>query len=146
MHTFVFVLLSVQPRSNCSYQQRIIVLTLTLSCNYQIWFLCNLPLECWTCSRFKLSNIAQNAERQRWKATLIFGEVFFLGKRIASVQSALSWSIFVLVLVAEIPFNFSHYRYRFSMPQLEWPMALNRTWYSFDIASVHFIRLVVIHD
>lgn len=61
----------------------------------------------------------------------------------ACIQSKLARSIFVLVLVTEIPFNFSHYRYRFSMPQLEWPMALNRMWYSFDIARVHFIGLVV---
>ena len=61
----------------------------------------------------------------------------------ASVQNAVTRSNFVLVLVAEIPFNFSHYRYRFSMPQLEWPMTLNRMWYSFDIARVHFVRLVV---
>ncbi|XP_073233636.1 acid phosphatase type 7-like [Porites lutea] len=39
----------------------------------------------------------------------------------------------------EIAFNFSHYRYRFSMPQLEWPTTVDRMWYSFDIAKVHFI-------
>lgn len=64
----------------------------------------------------------------------------------ASAQNALARSIFLLILVAEIPFNFSHYRYRFSMPQLEWPITLNRMWYSFDIARVHFIRLVVTQD
>lgn len=39
----------------------------------------------------------------------------------------------------EIAFNFSHYRYRFSMPQLEWPTAVDRMWYSFDVARAHFI-------
>ncbi|XP_068706650.1 acid phosphatase type 7-like isoform X2 [Montipora foliosa] len=39
----------------------------------------------------------------------------------------------------EIPFNFSHYRYRFSMPQLEWPSSVSRMWYSFDISRAHFI-------
>ncbi|KAJ7383152.1 hypothetical protein OS493_030304 [Desmophyllum pertusum] len=39
----------------------------------------------------------------------------------------------------EIAFNFSHYRYRFSMPQLEWPTTVDRMWYSFDIARAHFI-------
>lgn len=39
----------------------------------------------------------------------------------------------------EIPFNFSHYRYRFSMPQLDWPSSVSRMWYSFDISRAHFI-------
>ena len=64
-----------------------------------------------------------------------------------SIQSTLTRSFLcVFVLAAEIPFNFSHYRYRFSIPQLEWPMALNRMWYSFDIARAHFIGLVFTHS
>ncbi|XP_067052534.1 acid phosphatase type 7-like isoform X3 [Acropora muricata] len=39
----------------------------------------------------------------------------------------------------EIPFNFSHYRHRFSMPQLVWPTTVSRMWYSFDVAKAHFI-------
>lgn len=35
--------------------------------------------------------------------------------------------------------NFSHYRYRFSMPQTKWPMTVNKLWYSFDIGPIHFI-------
>ncbi|XP_002738205.1 acid phosphatase type 7-like [Saccoglossus kowalevskii] len=39
----------------------------------------------------------------------------------------------------EIEFNFSHYRYRFSMPNSPWPMPLDNMWYSFNMAKVHFI-------
>ncbi|CAB3977176.1 Iron zinc purple acid phosphatase [Paramuricea clavata] len=39
----------------------------------------------------------------------------------------------------EIPFNFSHYRYRFAMPQISWPTPLDRMWYSFNLGKAHFI-------
>lgn len=35
--------------------------------------------------------------------------------------------------------NFSHYRYRFSMPQTTWPMTVDKLWYSFNIGPIHFI-------
>lgn len=35
--------------------------------------------------------------------------------------------------------NFLHYAYRFSMPNLPWPMPPNNLWYSFDIDSIHFV-------
>ena len=63
----------------------------------------------------------------------------------AGSQLANCLTVSFVSLVAEIPFNFSHYRYRFSMPQLEWPTTVSRMWYSFDIARVHFIRLVTTH-
>ena len=53
------------------------------------------------------------------------------------------WDLFEFFpFVAEIPFNFSHYRYRFSMPQLQWPTEIDRMWYSFDVARAHFIAYV----
>ncbi|KAK3589338.1 hypothetical protein CHS0354_026996 [Potamilus streckersoni] len=39
----------------------------------------------------------------------------------------------------EIPGDFMHYRTRFSMPGIEWPMPLTKMWYSYDIGLVHFI-------
>ncbi|KAL3860487.1 hypothetical protein ACJMK2_010609 [Sinanodonta woodiana] len=39
----------------------------------------------------------------------------------------------------EIYGDFIHYRTRFSMPGLEWPMPLTKMWYSYDIGLVHFI-------
>ena len=55
----------------------------------------------------------------------------------------LLWDVFEFFpFVAEIPFNFSHYRYRFSMPQLQWPTEIDRMWYSFDVARAHFIAYV----
>ena len=55
----------------------------------------------------------------------------------------LLWDLFEFFpFVAEIPFNFSHYRYRFSMPQLQWPTEIDRMWYSFDVARAHFIAYV----
>ncbi|KAH9503231.1 Acid phosphatase type 7 [Bulinus truncatus] len=40
----------------------------------------------------------------------------------------------------EIDFDsFSHYRNRFSMPQTEWPIPVDKMWYSIDIGPVHFI-------
>ncbi|PIK46938.1 putative iron/zinc purple acid phosphatase-like protein isoform X2 [Apostichopus japonicus] len=35
--------------------------------------------------------------------------------------------------------TFSHYRYRFSMPGVEWPTPVDRLFYSFDMGPVHFI-------
>ncbi|KAL4227019.1 hypothetical protein ACF0H5_014995 [Mactra antiquata] len=35
--------------------------------------------------------------------------------------------------------DFLHYRYRFSMPNLPWPMPADNLWYSFDIGPIHFI-------
>ncbi|KAL4225576.1 hypothetical protein ACF0H5_016264 [Mactra antiquata] len=39
----------------------------------------------------------------------------------------------------EIPGDFLSYRIRFSAPGIDWPMPLNKLWYSFDIGLVHFI-------
>ncbi|XP_038070336.1 acid phosphatase type 7-like [Patiria miniata] len=39
----------------------------------------------------------------------------------------------------EIPNSFSHYRYRFSMPSLPWPMPLEKMWFSFNVARAHFV-------
>lgn len=36
--------------------------------------------------------------------------------------------------------SFSHYRYRFSTPGTEWPIPMNKMWYSIDVGLVHFIR------
>ncbi|XP_060074531.1 acid phosphatase type 7-like [Ylistrum balloti] len=35
--------------------------------------------------------------------------------------------------------TFSHYRYRFSMPKTDWPIPLDKMWYSLDIGQVHFV-------
>ncbi|OWF35634.1 acid phosphatase type 7-like isoform X2 [Mizuhopecten yessoensis] len=35
--------------------------------------------------------------------------------------------------------TFSHYRHRFSMPNTDWPIPLDRMWYSIDIGLVHFV-------
>lgn len=35
--------------------------------------------------------------------------------------------------------TFSHYRHRFSMPNTEWPIPVDKMWYSLDIGQVHFI-------
>jgi len=35
--------------------------------------------------------------------------------------------------------QFLHYRYRFSMPNLPWPMPADKLWYSIDIGSIHFV-------
>ncbi|XP_074645007.1 acid phosphatase type 7-like [Tubulanus polymorphus] len=35
--------------------------------------------------------------------------------------------------------EFLHYRYRFSMPGVAWPMPLDRLWYSFDLGYAHYI-------
>ncbi|XP_045192870.2 acid phosphatase type 7-like [Mercenaria mercenaria] len=35
--------------------------------------------------------------------------------------------------------TFNQYRYRFSMPNTEWPIPLNKMWYSMDIGPVHFL-------
>ncbi|XP_033101535.1 acid phosphatase type 7-like isoform X2 [Anneissia japonica] len=39
----------------------------------------------------------------------------------------------------EIAHNFNHYRYRFSMPNTDWPIPLNKMWYSFNMGKVHFV-------
>ena len=50
----------------------------------------------------------------------------------------------LLCIIAELYFNFAHYRYRFSMPHSDWPMREDKLWYSFDVANIHFIRSVLI--
>lgn len=35
--------------------------------------------------------------------------------------------------------QFLHYRYRFAMPNLPWPMPSDKLWYSIDIGQVHFV-------
>ena len=35
--------------------------------------------------------------------------------------------------------HFIHYAYRFSMPNLPWPMPTNNLWYSFDMGLIHFV-------
>ncbi|WAR12751.1 ACP7-like protein [Mya arenaria] len=35
--------------------------------------------------------------------------------------------------------SFKQYRYRFSMPNTDWPIPLNKMWYSIDIGPVHFL-------
>ncbi|GFS07144.1 purple acid phosphatase [Elysia marginata] len=35
--------------------------------------------------------------------------------------------------------TFTHYRHRFAMPDTEWPMPLDKMWYSIDIGPVHFV-------
>lgn len=35
--------------------------------------------------------------------------------------------------------EFLHYRYRFSMPNLPWPMPADNLWYSIDIGPIHFV-------
>lgn len=35
--------------------------------------------------------------------------------------------------------GFLHYRYRFSMPNLPWPMPADNLWYSIDIGPIHFV-------
>ncbi|XP_045164941.1 acid phosphatase type 7-like [Mercenaria mercenaria] len=35
--------------------------------------------------------------------------------------------------------EFLHYRYRFSMPNLPWPMPSDNLWYSIDIGPIHFV-------
>ncbi|XP_060563961.1 acid phosphatase type 7-like isoform X2 [Ruditapes philippinarum] len=35
--------------------------------------------------------------------------------------------------------TFNQYRYRFSMPNTEWPIPLNKMWYSMNIGPVHFL-------
>lgn len=35
--------------------------------------------------------------------------------------------------------TFNQYRYRFSMPNTDWPIPMNKMWYSFDIGPVHFL-------
>ncbi|XP_033754057.1 acid phosphatase type 7-like isoform X2 [Pecten maximus] len=35
--------------------------------------------------------------------------------------------------------TFSHYRYRFSMPNTDWPIPIDKMWYSLDIGQVHFV-------
>ena len=45
--------------------------------------------------------------------------------------------------------DFLHYRYRFSMPSLPWPMPSGNLWYSIDIGFIHFIVFsseVFFHD
>ena len=39
----------------------------------------------------------------------------------------------------ENPHHFHHYRYRFSMPGVPWPMPEEKLWYSLDIGNVHLI-------
>ncbi|ESO99285.1 hypothetical protein LOTGIDRAFT_94618, partial [Lottia gigantea] len=41
----------------------------------------------------------------------------------------------------EAKYDFTHYRYRFSMPTLSWPMKTEELYYSFDIGPTHFISL-----
>ena len=48
------------------------------------------------------------------------------------------------MMFSEIDFDsFAHYRYRFTMPDTEWPIPLNKMWYSIDIGPVHFVRWVL---
>lgn len=43
----------------------------------------------------------------------------------------------------EIDFGtFSHYRNRFSMPNTDWPIPIDKMWYSIDIGPVHVIRYI----
>ncbi|KAL4235185.1 hypothetical protein ACF0H5_006823 [Mactra antiquata] len=35
--------------------------------------------------------------------------------------------------------TFNQYRYRFSMPNTDWPIPLHKMWYSYDIGPVHFL-------
>lgn len=37
--------------------------------------------------------------------------------------------------------DYTHYRYRFSMPNTPWPMPMDHLWYSLDIGPVHFITI-----
>ncbi|XP_033755251.1 acid phosphatase type 7-like [Pecten maximus] len=39
----------------------------------------------------------------------------------------------------ELKNNLHHYRTRFSMPGVDWPMPLDRLWYSYNVGPVHFI-------
>lgn len=39
----------------------------------------------------------------------------------------------------ELTNSLHHYRTRFSMPGVDWPMPLDRLWYSFNVGPVHFI-------
>ncbi|XP_071958115.1 acid phosphatase type 7-like [Antedon mediterranea] len=39
----------------------------------------------------------------------------------------------------EIANEFSHYRYRFSTPNTDWPIPIDKMWYSFNMGNVHFI-------
>ncbi|WAR25576.1 ACP7-like protein [Mya arenaria] len=39
----------------------------------------------------------------------------------------------------ETDHNYVHYRHRFSMPNLPWPMPSNKLWYSIDVGPIHFI-------
>ena len=52
------------------------------------------------------------------------------GKSITNQMEYLKKCIFL-----EIPFNFSHYRNRFTMPTTESPF-----WYSMNIGPIHFVR------
>ena len=45
-------------------------------------------------------------------------------------------------MFSELASDLHHYRHRFSMPGIPWPMPIDKLWYSFDIGPVHFIRLV----
>ena len=35
--------------------------------------------------------------------------------------------------------TFAHYRNRFSMPKSDWPIPMNKMWYSIDIGPIHFV-------
>ena len=36
--------------------------------------------------------------------------------------------------------TFNNYRYRFAMPNSDWPIPLGKMWYSLDIGPVHILR------
>ena len=48
------------------------------------------------------------------------------------------------ILLTEAYNKFTHYRNRFSMPGMSWPMPVDKLWYSFNIGKAHFIRYFVI--
>lgn len=52
----------------------------------------------------------------------------------------------VLPCAAEIEYNFSHYRNRFSMPTAVESPVNDRLWWSMDIGSVHFVRSVTFRE
>ena len=50
------------------------------------------------------------------------------------------------VFVTEIEEGtFNNYRYRFAMPNSDWPIPLAKMWYSLDIGPVHFLRYIYIN-
>ena len=53
-----------------------------------------------------------------------------------------TYLLFVLLLYTEIEEDemFNNYRYRFAMPNSDWPIPLSKMWYSLDIGPIHFLR------